>query len=228
MRHPDTWGWWSAGETFFTGALTAAGSDLDHPTLLPGWPRRTLVAHVARNADALVNLLTWARTGTETPMYASTEARDAAIAASAARPAAELVADASAAADRLAVAVRGMPADAWDRAVRTAQGRTVPAATVLWMRCREVWVHAVDLAAGFGFDQVPEDVLLALVDDVVTTWARRDEIPPVAIVTGGRRWGVGEPAVSGSPAAVAGVVTGRTAARDVPTAGSAPPLPRWL
>src|SRR5947209_4673969 len=33
------------------------------PSLLPGWTRGHVLAHLARNADALVNLLTWARTG---------------------------------------------------------------------------------------------------------------------------------------------------------------------
>jgi maleylpyruvate isomerase len=61
-------------------------ADLAGPSLLLGWPRRTVVAHVARNADALVNQLTWARTGEESPMYASTQARDTAIAATGGLP----------------------------------------------------------------------------------------------------------------------------------------------
>jgi maleylpyruvate isomerase len=65
--------WCTDGERFLDGALDRlAGVDLDGPSLLPGWSRRTVIAHVARNADALCNLLTWARTGVETPMYAST------------------------------------------------------------------------------------------------------------------------------------------------------------
>jgi maleylpyruvate isomerase len=34
---------------------------------LPGWTRGHLLTHVARNADALRNLLTWARTGCHVP-----------------------------------------------------------------------------------------------------------------------------------------------------------------
>ncbi|WP_165485453.1 maleylpyruvate isomerase N-terminal domain-containing protein [Protofrankia symbiont of Coriaria ruscifolia] len=34
---------------------------------LPGWTRAHLITHLARNADGLVNLLTWARTGIVTP-----------------------------------------------------------------------------------------------------------------------------------------------------------------
>ena len=53
--------------------------DLRAESLLPGWTRAHVLAHLANNADALVNLLTWARTGVETPMYASPEAREAGI-----------------------------------------------------------------------------------------------------------------------------------------------------
>ncbi len=63
------------------------------PSALPGWTRGHVLTHVARNADALVNLLTWARTGVETPAYPSREARDAGIEAGAGRPLREQVED---------------------------------------------------------------------------------------------------------------------------------------
>ena len=50
--------------------LATAGSldaDPSAPSLLPGWTRGHVLTHVARNADSLVNLLTWARTGVVTP-----------------------------------------------------------------------------------------------------------------------------------------------------------------
>src|ERR1041384_868904 len=67
-----------------TDLLTEAVADLDEqngkaPTALPGWTRAHVLSHLARNADALVNLLTWARTGIEHPMYASKADRDADI-----------------------------------------------------------------------------------------------------------------------------------------------------
>ncbi len=42
-----------------------------------------MLTHVARNADAMINLLTWARTGVPTPAYASDQQRDADIEAGA-------------------------------------------------------------------------------------------------------------------------------------------------
>ena len=78
------------------------------PSRLPGWTRGHVLTHLARNADALVNLLTWARTGTPTPMYPSVESRNAGIEAGAARPAAEQRADLEATARRLMETARAM------------------------------------------------------------------------------------------------------------------------
>jgi hypothetical protein len=87
VTRPPDGAWCADGERFFGEALDRLpGAGPDGPSLLPGWSRRTVIAHVARNADALCNLLTWARTGVETPMYASAEAREAAIAATAQLP----------------------------------------------------------------------------------------------------------------------------------------------
>ena len=90
-----------------TGRLLATASALSdaqarEPSLLPGWTRGHVLCHIARNADGMVNLLNWARTGTETPMYASAESRTADIEAGAGRHAAELTADVRESAARFA------------------------------------------------------------------------------------------------------------------------------
>lgn len=133
---------------------------------LPGWTRRHLVAHVAANADALGNLVHWAATGEETPMYASPEERVAGIARGARLPAEELTAWAHESAERLETAMAVLPAERWQAEVVTAQGRTVPASEIPWLRSREVCVHAVDLATGIGFADLPEEFLAALVVDI--------------------------------------------------------------
>lgn len=186
MSAPATSTCRAAGERFFATVLgeRLSDQDLDGPSLLPGWTRRTVVAHVARNADALVNLLTWARTRMETPIFASSEARDAAIAETSTLPVDDLLSDCLSAAKRLDTAVQTMPEKAWSVQVKTAQGRTVPAAQVLWMRSREVWVHAVDLQAGATFADVPPEILRLLVADIVTTWRRRGTEPQARFVSG--------------------------------------------
>ena len=222
-------GWWVDGEQHLGTALgRLTDEEFAAPSLLPGWSRRQLLAHVARNADALVNLLDWARTGVETPMYPSPEARDAGIAETAGLSPARLRGEVLAATGRLAKAVHGLPDEAWTAQVRTAQGRMVPAAEVPWMRCREVWVHAVDLDAGVGLADVPADLLAEVVGEVFATWERQGVVPAVTVFAGDREWGSGGSAVAGDLPAVAGWVMGRTAGEGLRADGPLPALPRWI
>jgi maleylpyruvate isomerase len=112
--------------------------------------------------------------------------------------------------------------------VRTAQGRTVPASEVPWMRSREVWVHAVDLDAGVAFADVPADVLAALVDDVFRMWDRRDQVPDVAVFAGDLEWGTGSLAVAGTLPDVVGWLTGRSDGAALKADGPLPTLAAWL
>ncbi|MGY1711165.1 maleylpyruvate isomerase family mycothiol-dependent enzyme [Geodermatophilus sp. SYSU D00758] len=229
MSVPGTLPWWEDGERLFATALgRLTDEEFDAPTLLPGWDRRHVLGHVARNADALVNLLTWARTGVETPMYPSTGARDAGIAEAAGLDPPVLRAEVLDATRRLAEAVRTLPEDRWSAPVRTAQGREVPAAEVPWMRCREVYVHAVDLDAGVGFEDVDDEVQAAMVDDVFRMWDRRDEVPDVVVFAGDREWGTGAVAVSGPLPAVTAWLTGRSAGDGLQADGGIPRVPPWL
>lgn len=226
---PRRWEHWWAGERVLCATVEALGDD-DHAraSLLPGWTRHTLLAHLATNADALVNLLTWARTGVETPMYASPAARQAGIAAAAHLAPGPLRAEVLASSQRLTAAVHGLPAACWSTTVRTAQGRTVTAAEVPWMRARESWVHAVDLDVGRRFSDLPEPVLRALVDDVTAFWRRREQDPGLTLAAEGHRWGFGAQLVTGPLAAVTRWVTGRSDGDGLISASALPVLPAWL
>jgi len=220
--------WWADGELAVAGMVDRLADDaFAEDSALPGWSRAHVVAHLARNADALVNLLTWARTGVETPMYPSRAVRDADIEATAAKSPTELRADYVASCDRLARAVEGMPADAWAAEVRNGQGVTVPASLVPWMRAKEIWVHGTDLRAGLGFADLPADVGIALVDDVLGLFESRDQRLDVTIVATDvdRTWGDGETRVEGPVTAVAAWLTRSDASR---LTGDVPPPPTWL
>lgn len=176
-------------------ALVAGLSDDDFaaPSLLPSWSRGTLVAHLALNAGALGNLVAWARTGVESPMYASAEQRAADIARLGAAPPAQIRAEFLAGTARLDADLAALPEACWAAPVRTARGRPIPASEIPWMRNREVWVHAVDLDAGVGFDGVPPSLLVALLDDAAALMSGRPEAAPVAARTpdGARTWAFG-------------------------------------
>lgn len=162
------------GQAFFSRKLAELrDEELDGPSLLPGWGRREVIAHVGLNARALTRLTEWAATGVETPMYASPEARDAEIELAATLPDRALRHLSAHAAVHLDVEWRDLAPEAWGAQVRTAQGRLVPASETVWMRTREVWIHAVDLDNGGTFRQFPPELVDALLDDVRTVWQRR-------------------------------------------------------
>ncbi|MFD7134328.1 maleylpyruvate isomerase N-terminal domain-containing protein [Streptomyces sp. NPDC059894] len=155
-----------------TELLLDAVANLDEaafsaPSALPEWTRKHLVAHVAANADALGNLVHWAATGEERPMYASVEERAAGIAKGPTLSADELRSWLTGSAQRLAEQLNRLTDEQWQHRVVTAQGRTVPATELPWMRAREVCVHAVDLGTGaVTFAGLPRGFLAALVEEI--------------------------------------------------------------
>ena len=167
----DALRWTEEGTKLFLDAVAYDGL-----SNLPRWSRRHLTAHVAANADALGNLVRWAITGVPTPMYASPEARAAGIERGLAMPPGQLDGWLRRSAATLGSSLRRMTPAQWAAEVVTAQGRTVTAAEIPWLRAREVCVHAVDLGAGVSFADLPEDFLDALAADVV---AKRGDVPAV-------------------------------------------------
>ncbi|MBP1136291.1 maleylpyruvate isomerase [Arthrobacter sp. PvP023] len=162
------------GTAFFARKLNElTDADLDGDSLLPGWTRRHVTAHIGYNARAIARLIEWAATGVETPMYASTEVRDHEIKFGATLPPIALRHLFDHSAVHLNVEWRDLPAEAWHHKVTTAQGRTVPAEETVWMRTREVWVHAVDLDNGATFTDIPAPVLARLLADITSAWHTR-------------------------------------------------------
>jgi maleylpyruvate isomerase len=220
--------WWADGERTVAGLVTRLTNEqFAEPSALPDWSRAHVVAHLARNADALVNLLDWARTGVETPMYPSRAARDAGIASTAAATPDDLRTDFAAARARLAETISAMPAEAWSATVRNGQGKPVTAAEVPWMRAKELWVHGTDLRAGLAFADLPVGFCVALVDDVLGLFAGRDQMPDVRISATDvdRTWGSGPQPVEGPVPAIAAWLT-RSDASGL--GGDVPPPPAWL
>jgi len=200
------------------------------------WTRAHVVAHVARNADALGNLLSWARTGVETPMYESVARRDADIEDAAAQSPEALRFDLRDAERRFANAVDALPASAWTVEVRTRTGRAIPAAEVPWMRCREVWVHTVDLATGASFADFPEALVAALLQEVTDGFTARPDCGGIELVAteAAGRWAIGprpteEVVVQGPAHELLEWLTGRGKGTGLTSSVRVlPPIPAWL
>jgi maleylpyruvate isomerase len=197
----------------------------------PGWSRAHVITHVARNADALGNLVEWARTGVETPMYPSWDARNADIEAGAGRSAADLEADLESSGERLLAALAGLPLERRHAPVRNGSGQEAPGHEVLWWRVREVAYHHVDLRTGHTFADLPAAVLARGLDEAVDRLAARDGAPGLALeaTDAPGRWCVGDGAVTvrGRAADLLGWLTGRADGDRLQADGPLPALPAW-
>lgn len=151
--------------------------DVRAPSLLPGWTRGHVLAHLARSADGGTRLLEWARTGVPGNQYESLEARAAAIEQGAGRPAAVLAADVRSSADGFAAAADAMPAQAWQRRVRWTTGHEAGAALIVPVRLGEVLIHHVDLDIGYRPGDWPAAFTGDYLDRAVTALRGHAEWP---------------------------------------------------
>lgn len=169
------------------------------PSALPGWTRGHVLTHLARNADALVNVLSGR------PMYPSDEARDADIDAGAPRPLAEQLDDLRATAARLAKTAADLPADGWSARCELRNGVTDVMARIPFRRLVEVELHHVDLDAGYTLDQLPADFVDREIDFLTARFAGNEDVPPLSLsAPDGTTWTTGAPRSAGAPVRVTG------------------------
>lgn len=221
-----------ATEELLDSAAKLSAQELAGPSLLPGWTRGHVLSHLARNADALVNLLTWARTGQETPMYADAATRDRDIEAGAARTGEEHLADLRDSAGRFAAAVADLPPAAWAAQVAMRSGRVIAAAEIPWRRLTEVRLHHVDLDAGHGTADLPADFTDRELAWVVDGLAAHEGIAPVRLrdTGSGAAWDLGaagepELTVAGPAHALLAWVSGRGPGDGLDVSPAGHPLP---
>ncbi len=139
-----------ATQRLLDAARVITESDLQAPSRLPGWTRAHVLAHLARGADAMRNLLIGARSGQDRPAYVSAEVRQVGIEQGARMPAKELMADVADSAMAFRTIVRQLPGDAWQVPVRILDSVPFPAAQLLTRRLVEVELHHCDLGAGYS------------------------------------------------------------------------------
>jgi maleylpyruvate isomerase len=125
-------------------------AELRAPSLLPGWTRAHVLAHLARNADAMRNLLIGARSGQDRPAYASAQAREADIERGGALTAEDLAVDLADSSMALRTIVKQLPDQAWRVPVRVLDSALFPAAELLTRRLVEVELHHCDLDVGYS------------------------------------------------------------------------------
>lgn len=131
------------------------GDDCRGPSLLPGWSRGHLLAHLARNADSHVFLLEGVRLGEIRRQYDCLEARESGISEGAHRSARVLCEDLSRACSELERAWAELPEHLWVNEVIVTPGPRL-AHELPFRRLREVEVHHMDLNLGYSSIDWPE------------------------------------------------------------------------
>lgn len=221
--------------TRYLQALTVLDDEsVRRPSLLPGWSRAHVVAHLSRNADAFTRVLGQVAAGEPASMYASTDARDADIEDTVERlDLAGLVEDALASTARLTEALWACEADPDAPYTRVAGADlSFPLHTVGPRRRAEVEIHHSDLGTGYEPSTWPSDFSSHLVKQ------RQDELaqaggPSMVLsstdVTGLWKFGEGQgPEIHGSVGDLAWWLVGRGGGQGLTcSSGELPVLGRW-
>ncbi|MFF2505541.1 maleylpyruvate isomerase family mycothiol-dependent enzyme [Streptomyces sp. NPDC058067] len=196
-----------------TDRLLSAVGTLDNAAVaessrLPGWTRGHVLAHLARNADAIGNVLSGL------PMYASAEARDADIERDAPRDLREQLEDLRTSATGLER--RAATVDDWTRTVELRNGVKDSADRIPFRRWIEVELHHVDLGIGYELEDLPPEFVTREIDFLAERFAGHPDMPSTGLKSDdGRVWttgggtGTGPVGVAGSPAELLGWLCGR-------------------
>jgi maleylpyruvate isomerase len=221
--------------TRYLQALTVLDDEsVRRPSLLPGWSRAHVVAHLSRNADAFTRVLGQVAAGEPASMYVSAEARDAEIEDTVARlDLAGLVEDALASTARLTEAFWACEADPGTPYTRVPGGdQSWPLHTVGPRRRAEVEIHHSDLGVGYEPATWPADFSSHLVRQ------RQEDLaaaggPSMVLsstdVDGLWKFGEGQgPEVRGAVGDLAWWLVGRGDGRGLTcSSGDLPVLGRW-
>jgi maleylpyruvate isomerase len=217
-----------------TTLLVRAAAGLDDETVraasrCKGWTRAHVLSHIARNADALGNLVSWAITGTPVKMYDSPQTRDADIVAGSGRGAREILTDLEESAARFASAATGLAGPPEHADVEMRAGRTVLGGQLPTLRLMEVVFHHVDLAAGYTFQDADPGFVKRAVSNAVQRISASDQAPSIRLGSDeGDTWSVADGAqdVTGSNAALL-LWLARGDGTGVSSQAPLPGLPSW-
>lgn len=159
------------GTAYFSRYLAQlTAEDMSDSSLIPGWDRAHVVAHVGYHARELAHLIEEVRTGTP---VAESGAHDVDYGAT--LPDAALRNLHAHAAVHLNVEWRDLPAEKWNTVIPRDGQPPVHVADTAWRRAYEVWVHAVDLNVGARLEDFPPRLLERLLHDAMESWQERAE-----------------------------------------------------
>ena len=170
-----------------------ADYELSMPSKCRGWTRAHVIAHLARGADALTNLATWAVTGQEMPAYESREKRDADIEAAATLSAAELAADLEQANARLLERFQMLKEGVQVETLPTMFSGEINPLSLPARRTTELIIHHDDLDTTWEWHEADPDAILDAIEVCVRRLQANPDSPGLQIIAGeGETWTVGD------------------------------------
>jgi maleylpyruvate isomerase len=213
-----------ATERLLRAAATLDNAGVAAASRLPGWSRGHVLAHLARNADALLNVLQGR------PMYPDAATRDADIERDASRPAGTHLTDVRDTATRFQEAAAAQ-AD-WTRTLTLRNGVTDRAARLPFRRLVEIELHHVDLGLDHDLEDLSPEFTGREIDFLVERFSGNAGVPPLTLrATDGRVWRTGRAdgtplSVDGGACDLMGWLAGRRNGSALEcSAGSVPALP---
>jgi maleylpyruvate isomerase len=206
----------------------------NEPSALPGWTRAHVVGHLVGNALGLDNLVRWASTGQETPMYPTREARASEIERRSQLSWADLLDELDHSAEVLRSSLTHLSEPVATRDLRLGSGSPARACDLAAIRIREVAIHRVDLADA---DYRPSDwqprFTMRTLSELTPFFQQRREAPVTVLraTDTGCCWAVGEhgPDLVGREADLLAWLVGRPHGPITSTDGAAvPTAPEWV
>ena len=203
------------------------------PSILPGWSRGHVVAHLALNAEGFAGAVDGLAREHAVPIYESNERRDADIEELAKEDPPEIRQRLFAAGQQLRDAFDILDPEQWEGSVtRLPDGPRWPVGILPATRRREVEIHHADLDAGYSHQDWPEDFRIELLDDVTADHAASPDSPAFTVRATDtvRTWDLGaeQPVVEGSAADLGWWLVGRGGGAGLACeAGELPRLGPW-
>jgi maleylpyruvate isomerase len=201
-------------------------------SLLPGWTRAHVVAHLALNAEAFSGALLGLMDGEPVPLYPSEAVRDADIDALATAVISEIRSRFFAGSQHFRNIAADVTAEQWGATVaRLPQGPHWPASTLIATRRREVEIHHADLGVAYTHRSWPTDFCAELLDRVTADHSASGASPGFSVraTDKNRTWSAGapEPVVEGFAADLGWWLVGRGHGEGLSCESGLPDLGPW-
>lgn len=199
------------------------------PSLLPGWTRAHVVAHLALNAEGFARALNGVLDDEVVPVYQSNEARDAEIEQLATAETSEIRDRYFGATQHFRSVAGALDKDHWTGTIlRLPTGPEWPTRSLVPVRRQEVEVHHADLGVAYTQQSWPSDFSVWLLNRTTTTHAESPDSADFAIRATDveQTWQVGAatPEITGSAADLAWWLIGRGSGDGLTVEGGALPV----